>query len=131
MSDQARLEALNGLDVPPILPGQQPPPVGATYYNPQSKPISLEQWIHEFQPATFGHAPGRTELADGTMISTVYLGLNHSHGDGLPLIFETMIRFADDEFGPWQWRYATAEAAGAGHEAIVAVAREALARPPA
>lgn len=31
------------------------------------------------------------ELSDGVRISTVFLGLDHSFGDGPPLLFETMI----------------------------------------
>jgi hypothetical protein len=29
----------------------------------------------------------KTKLPDGTMISTVFLGLNHAYGDGPPMIF--------------------------------------------
>lgn len=46
-------------------------------------------------------------------ISTVFLGINHSFGDGPPLLFETMI--FDGEFDGEQWRYSTMEQARAGH----------------
>ena len=36
------------------------------------------------------------DLPDGSYLSTVWLGLDHSHGMGPPLIFETM-RFAGEE----------------------------------
>src|SRR5262252_2643180 len=37
----------------------------------------------------------RDELPDGSCLSTVWLGLDHGHGLGPPLIFETM-RFSPD-----------------------------------
>ncbi len=47
-------------------------------------------------------------------ISTVFLGLDHSFGDGPPLLFETIIfGGAHDEY---QDRYTTYEEAEAGHE---------------
>jgi hypothetical protein len=52
-------------------------------------------------------------------VSTVFLGMDAMiHGDGPPLLFETMI-FPD---GPL-WRYATLSEAVAGHDAAAAWAR--------
>jgi hypothetical protein len=67
----------------------------------------------------------KTKLPDGTMISTVFLGLNHAYGDGPPMIFETMI-FGGKHEGD-QWRYSTWDEAVAGHEHAVKLATEGLA----
>jgi hypothetical protein len=47
-------------------------------------------------------------------ISTIFLGINHSHGDGPPLLFETMI-FSNRE-GEYQDRYSTWDEAEKGHQ---------------
>lgn len=52
-------------------------------------------------------------------VSTVHLGLDHSYGDGPPLIFESMI-FDADGIGNEQDRYSTEEQAREGHSAMVA-----------
>lgn len=54
-------------------------------------------------------------------VSTVFLGLDHSWGDGPPVLFETMT------FGPigeYQWRYTTWDAAVAGHNVVVQALRD-------
>lgn len=64
---------------------------------------------HELRPATDGVAwarwfeaadrtVARTKLLDGSELSTVFLGIDHSFGHGPPLLFETAhfaIRTAD------------------------------------
>ena len=53
-------------------------------------------------------------------VSTVFLGLDHSFGDGAPLLFETMI--FGGEHDQYQERYATWEEAEAGHKKACAIA---------
>ena len=63
----------------------------------------------------------QTELRDGTWISTVWLGLDHSFGSGPPLIFETMVFANAHEYGE-EWdmrRYATHDEAVQGHNEMV------------
>ena len=57
---------------------------------------------------------------DGSIIqvSTVFLGLDHSHGGPLPLLYETMI--FGGQHDQMMWRYSTPEQATAGHADIVA-----------
>ncbi len=64
----------------------------------------------------------KTEMAD-IRVSTVFLGLNHRFDEGPPLIFETMIFGGDHD--ETMWRYSTWEEAEAGHERVVALAKEA------
>ena len=55
---------------------------------------------------------------DDACVSTVFLGLDHSHGlDGAPILFETMI--FGGKHDQLQWRYASLEEAKLGHEALV------------
>jgi hypothetical protein len=51
--------------------------------------------------------------AEGVKISTVFLGLDHSFGGSVPILFETMV-FGGEHDG-YQERYATWEEAEAGH----------------
>jgi hypothetical protein len=62
-----------------------------------------------------------TELPSGEQISTVFLGMDHQHGDaGPPLLFETMI--SGGEWADWQDRCSTWEEAEAMHAAAVEMA---------
>jgi hypothetical protein len=57
----------------------------------------------------------------GVMISTVFLGIDHSFGDGVPVLFETMIfGGVHDEY---QERYHTLEEAMIGHEKAVSLVK--------
>jgi hypothetical protein len=69
---------------------------------------------------------GLTEVASGDrslvhIVSTVWLGLDHAHGDGPPILFETMV------FGEGSWteqdcqRYTTELEARIGHTEMVAL----------
>lgn len=61
----------------------------------------------------------RKHEADGVRVSTVFIGLDHSFGDGPPLLFETMI-FGGPRDG-WMDRYSTWDEAEEGHERAVAM----------
>ena len=54
-------------------------------------------------------------------VSTVFLAIDHSFGEGDPLLFETMI--FGGEHDEEQWRYSTWEEAEAGHKNACEVAR--------
>jgi hypothetical protein len=62
------------------------------------------------------------EFEDGSAVSTVFLGLNHNHFGGEPLLFETMVFIdwdgPDRETGTMR-RYRNRDEAVAGHEEIV------------
>jgi hypothetical protein len=53
------------------------------------------------------------------LVSTVFLGFDHAWGDGPPQLFETMIFGRDNPLPDDQWRWATWDAAEAGHRRIV------------
>lgn len=61
----------------------------------------------------------RRDTINGHLISTVFLGLDHSWGEGPPLLWETMI-FAEgfkgnNEFEDYQERYSSYDEALIGH----------------
>lgn len=68
-----------------------------------------------------GKRVGRTEVGEAS-VSTVFLGVDHSFGDGPPLWFETMI--FGGPFDQETWRYTTWAEAEAGHGRIVGALRE-------
>lgn len=68
---------------------------------------------------------GNTVVGDYT-VSTVWLGLDHRHGPGDPLIFETMV--FGGQFDQELTRYSTEEEAMRGHLDVLDRLREG--RPP-
>lgn len=63
----------------------------------------------------------RQEKVNGAAISTVFLGIDHSYGDGPPILFETMI--FGGEHNDYQDRCSTWKQAEAMHETACALAR--------
>ena len=63
------------------------------------------------------------DVIDGVRVSTVFLGMDHSHGLGQPLIFETMV-FGGPLDGA-QDRYTTTDQAIEGHNAMCVRVRSA------
>jgi hypothetical protein len=85
------------------------------YYDRGGNPISQEEWVRLLQTGPF-EASRRVALTSTPSgpVSTVWLGLDHSFGDGPPLIFETL--GPDDDME----RYSTLEEAEEGHRRFVA-----------
>ena len=86
------------------------------YYRVDGSEMTMKEWATGRADGDWERAQRQTTIGD-VEISTVWLGMDHSHGDGPPLIFETMV------FGggldQQQWRYSTLEAAHAGHDEAV------------
>lgn len=89
---------------------------------PVEEPDVLK-WGRWFESATADQSRmlAKTRLPGDVLVSTVFLGLDHQWGDGLPLLFETMI-FNGNEDG-YQARYCSREEALRGHERAVRVAK--------
>ena len=77
---------------------------------------SLEQWAKSFE-TTNRHVGD--DIFDTIRVSTIFMGLDHSFGNGLPLLFETMI-FGGLRDG-YQTRCSTWEEAEEMHKAAVAL----------
>ncbi len=88
--------------------------------SPYTGPNAVREFEKDFQN-TKKRRIGFIHLSNGLDISTVWLGLNHRHCAGRPLIFETMV-FAPDKGGNTCFemaRYSTLEEARLGHKAFV------------
>ncbi len=84
----------------------------------EPKNADLMEWARWFETADRHVA--KTAVSDEINVSTVFLGLDHSFGDGPPLLFETMI--FGGEHDQYQDRYETWKQAETGHEKAVALA---------
>lgn len=112
------------------------------YYDRKGRQIGMMDWarLHEDRD----YLVVAQHWVRGWMVSTVWLGIDHgfstmfSGGPHVPVIFETMI-FApgdvrlggDDDLDEYQERYATEEAAQAGHDRALAAMVERLGGPDA
>ena len=65
---------------------------------------------------------GKKALGIPVMVSTVFLGLDHSFGFGKPLLFETMI--FEGKHSGYQERYTTWEEAERGHKRALKLVHE-------
>ena len=79
----------------------------------------LLTWAKWFESAD--RKVARDELSNDVKVSTVFLGLDHSFGNGPPLLFETMIFGGTHD--DYQERYTTWEDALAGHQAAIKIAQ--------
>jgi hypothetical protein len=82
--------------------------------NNNPKPVSVDRWAFTFEHHRRVVA---RETIGGVIVSTVFLGLDHSFGSGPPLIFETMVFDADESL--ICRRYSTWNEAVEGHHEIV------------
>ena len=76
---------------------------------------SLIEWGEWY--GTADRHVAKTKITDGIEVSTIFLGLDHSFGGDIPILFETMI--FGGEHDEYQKRYATWEEAETGHLAAV------------
>jgi hypothetical protein len=87
------------------------------YYDMDGKPMTMEEYCVLFESEE--RILARTDLPGGCWVSTVWLGLDHSFGEGPPLIFESMVFGPDDMTDLDCIRYATRKEAEAGHSMLV------------
>lgn len=82
-------------------------------------------WATWFENANDQRRVALTDEGDDLVVSTVFLGIDHAFGDRPPLLYETLVR-GRVLTGEME-RYATRAEAEAGHEAMVARVRAAMA----
>lgn len=106
------------------------------YYDRQGKPITMETWGAKHSDRDYKVVA--QHYVRGWMVSTVWLGIDHSFGSGIPVIFETMVFPPGDESGEhgvmseeYQERYPTETAAQAGHDRALAWTVEKIGDPAA
>lgn len=90
--------------------------------DPVPEPDTMK-WALWFQEHSADRQVARTELPGEIVVSTVFLGLDHSFSAGEPQLFETMI--FGGPLDKTQDRYATRQAAINGHAHYVALAENA------
>lgn len=84
---------------------------------PEGRAKMSEIWSHEYRRVA-------QDYVGEIHVSTVFLAINHSWGDGPPILFETMVFGYGEGDEEYQWRYPTEEAALAGHQAILEAVKE-------
>lgn len=89
------------------------------HYNKKGEKIGIEEWGRLMENKDYKIIK-QDELPDGKWVSTVWLGLNHSFGEGKPLIFETMVFPKKGDYADLEMeRYSTLERAEKGHQKLV------------
>lgn len=90
------------------------------YYNRNGTPCEDQNalaWAKGFEK---DRKVAKDILPDGKRVSTVFLGLDHNYGNGLPLIFETMVFPSEGDSSDLDMdRYSTEEQALEGHKRMV------------
>lgn len=69
------------------------------YYHRDGSPATSRDWASRFELED--RIVCQSHLPNGIFVSTVFLGLDHSFGDGPPLIFESMAFAAEEEEFLW------------------------------
>lgn len=99
--------------------------MSVTWYDRQGQPIDMvtaNRLLADREYSRIAH----TRIASGSdpgiehRISTVWLGLDHSHGHGPLLLFETMTFGGTESQNQSCWRWSTEDEARAGHAEIIA-----------
>jgi hypothetical protein len=98
------------------------------FYDRDGNSMDMVAFSERLMDVAYKHV-AMTALEGDEMIevSTVWVGIDHNFGDeGPPLIFETMV--FGGPLDQQQWRWPNEEAALAGHEQVVELCRDAVAR---
>ena len=85
------------------------------YYDREGRPMEMMAWTRRFSNLDYKRVA--SDYDGDVHVSTVWLGLDHSFGEGPPLIFETLV-FGGPLDGEMD-RYSTLEQARAGHAAML------------
>jgi hypothetical protein len=99
----------------------------AVAYDKNGNEISMEHWGKLFTDKSYQRVA--LDIVDQYEVSTVWLGLDHSFGGDVPMIFESMIFAADHKahnvgHDLYCDRYSTLLEAQIGHAYILAKLRE-------
>lgn len=92
--------------------------MGIGYYDREGNKITEEEYMEKMKGKDNHIA--EDVLDNGKHISTIWLGMDHRHGQGVPLIFETMVFPSEDEWGEIDCvRTSSKEQAKVEHENMV------------
>lgn len=87
------------------------------YYDRQGKKINHDAYTALLEDKEYKVV--RTQTIYGNLVSTVWIGIDHSFGIGPLLIFETMIFGNNSQWDSFDHRYSTESDALLGHTVIV------------
>lgn len=98
---------------------------GGYFYDRSGEPIGRWTWMQKTCDRAYSRIARTTVMsaADPTVaydVSTIWLGVDYSFGEGVPVIFETMV-FGDGRLDLTGDRYPTEASARRGHEEMVTV----------
>lgn len=98
------------------------------WYDRQGNPQTIDQVGKLMRDKEYKRVAETTLINGGTQywVSTVWLGLDHSFGDGPPSIFETMVFTDDPTWSEHMDRYTTEAEATTGHQNMVNAIIEAV-----
>jgi len=89
------------------------------YYDKEGLPITMQSWCILFETKSY-RVIDQDTARDGSWVSTVWMGLNHSHTPGKILIFETMTFSKEDSSDVLNCRrYSTLKEAKNGHKEVL------------
>ena len=89
------------------------------YYDRNSDTIGRDEWMKLFEDIEYRRVALYEE--GNYTVSTVWLGLDHSFGEGKPLIFETLVIRGADYEGEVMYRATTEEEALDQHAMVVSM----------
>lgn len=90
------------------------------YYDRQGNPMTIDEAMDKHRDWEYKRVR-LAVLPDGKWVSTLWLGLDYSFGEGPPLIFETRVYLSPNDLDDIDCqRYATEADAIRGHEEMVA-----------
>jgi hypothetical protein len=92
------------------------------FWDRDGRPITFEQWQKLFWDPDLSRIVARTDIADGVLVSTVWLGTD-SGLSAIPHPYETMVFGGVHDGRRVTW--ANEDSARAGHDSIVAYVRDA------
>lgn len=94
----------------------------------RGKPVpepDLNKWCRWFEKAN--RVVRQDKVSRNVLVSTVFLGFDHSFGTGEPVLWETMIFGGPED--QYQERYTSLNAALKGHQRALEIAKKAQEKP--
>lgn len=82
--------------------------------NKNAVPCDASEWLAPTKSTTEARRVAESYIGP-FRVSTVFLGVDHAHGNGAPLLFETMVFIIDDPIDTYSRRYSTWTEAEKGH----------------
>jgi hypothetical protein len=92
------------------------------YFDRRGEPIDLMAWAKLFEQRDYQRVAWEI-LSNGRLVSTVWLGLDHRFGPGVPIIFESMVFALPGRKALDSRRYSSETAALASHRELTRIWR--------